>query len=72
MQHPADGFYEFTDPEPPALKRAEQVRWLFTFTAEPWFCIAGLYRTGAANGADAFTMLTAEPGPTWPRTTRSW
>ena len=60
---PADGFYEFTDPEPPAPKRAKKVRWLFTMAAKPWFCIAGLYRPGAADGADAFTMLTAEPGP---------
>ena len=60
---PADGFYEFTDPEPPAPKRAKKVRWLFTMVGQPWFCIAGLYRPGAAEGADAFTMLTAEPGP---------
>ena len=60
---PADGFYEFTDPEPPTPKRAKKVRWLFTMTDQPWFCIAGLYRPGAADGADAFTMLTAEPGP---------
>ena len=60
---PADGFYEFTDPEPPAPKRAKKVRWLFTMAAKPWFCIAGLYRPQAADGADAFTMLTAEPGP---------
>lgn len=60
---PADGFYEFTDPEPPAPKRARKVRWLFTMAGEPWFCIAGLYRPGAADGADAFTLLTAEPGP---------
>ena len=59
---PADGFYEFTDPEPPAPKRAKKVRWLFTMAAKPWFCIAGLYRPQAADGADAFTMLTAEPG----------
>ena len=60
---PADGFYEFTEPEPPAQKRAKKVRWLFTIVDQPWFCIAGLYRPGAADEADAFTMLTTEPGP---------
>lgn len=60
---PADGFYEFTDPAPPAPKRARKTKWLFTLTGEPWFCIAGLIRPGASDGADAFTMLTTEPGP---------
>lgn len=60
---PADGFFEFTDPEPPAPKRAKKVRWLFTMADQPWFCIAGLWRPGAADGVDAFTMLTTEPGP---------
>ena len=61
---PADGFYEFTDPEPPASKRARKTKWLFTLTGEPWFCIAGLIRQGGAPyGADAFSMLTTEPGP---------
>ena len=61
---PADGFYEFTDPEPPAPKRARKTKWLFTMAGAPWFCIAGLIRPGAAaDGADAFAMLTTEPGP---------
>ena len=60
---PADGFYEFTDPEPPAPKRARKTRWLFTLAGQPWFCIAGLIRPAAADGADAFAMLTTEPGP---------
>ena len=60
---PAGGFYEFTDPEPPAPKRAKKVRWVFTAVDQSWFCIAGLYRPGAADGADAFSMLTAQPGP---------
>ena len=59
---PADGLYEFTDPEPPAPKRARKTRWLFTLAGQPWFCIAGVYRPGAADGADAFSMLTTEPG----------
>ena len=54
---PADGFYEFTDPDPPAPKRARKTRWLFTMTGEPWFCIAGVMRDGA------WSMLTVEPGP---------
>ena len=60
---PADGFYEFTDPEPPAPKRARKTKWLFTLAGEPWFCIAGLIRPGAVDGVDAFAMLTTEPGP---------
>ena len=36
---------------------------MFTMVDQPWFCIAGLYRPGAAHVADAFSMLTAEPGP---------
>lgn len=32
---PADGFYEFTDPEPPAPKRARKTKWLFTMSGEP-------------------------------------
>jgi putative SOS response-associated peptidase YedK len=58
---PADGFYEFTDPEPPAPKRGRKTKWLFTLTNEPWFCIAGLWRPSPQG--DAFTMLTVEPGP---------
>ena len=71
---PADGFYEFTDPEPPAPKRARKTKWLFTLAGESWFCIAGLIRPGAADGADAFAMLTTEPGPDVAPSTRgrSW
>lgn len=58
---PADGFYEFTGPEPPAPKRAKKTKWLFTLAGEPWFCIAGLWRPSPLG--DAFTMLTTEPGP---------
>ena len=59
---PADGFYEFTNPEPPAPKRARKTKWLFTLADQPWFCIAGLYRSGAFESADAYAMLTTEPG----------
>lgn len=58
---PADGFYEFTDPEPPAPKRARKTKWLFTKADEPWFCIAGLTRP--TPDGDAFAMLTVDPGP---------
>ena len=57
---PSDGFYEFTDPEPPAPKRSRKVKWRYTKAGEPWFCIAGLWRPNPAG--DAFTMLTSEPG----------
>jgi len=55
----ADGFYEFTAPEDPKAKRKH--KWLFTNKDEPWFCIAGIWRT--SDLGEAFTMLTAEPGP---------
>jgi putative SOS response-associated peptidase YedK len=57
---PADGFYEFTTPSEPKKKRKD--KWLFTRPGEPWFCIAGLWRT-ASDRSEAFTMLTTEPGP---------
>jgi putative SOS response-associated peptidase YedK len=56
----ADGFYEFTAPEDPKSKRKK--KWLFTLKGEPWFCIAGLWRTSPEVG-EAWTMLTAPPGP---------
>jgi putative SOS response-associated peptidase YedK len=56
----ADGFYEFTAPaEPRADKRKD--KWRFALAGEPWFCIAGLWRTSEAG--EAFTMLTTQPGP---------
>jgi len=55
----ADGFYEFTTPEDPKKKRKD--KWLFTMKNQPWFCIAGLWRT--SDVGEAFTMLTMEPGP---------
>lgn len=56
----ADGFYEFTTPQDPKKKRKD--KWLFTKVGEPLFCIAGIWRQGP-GGAEAFTMLTMEPGP---------
>ena len=60
----ADGFYEFTTPitAPGEPKPKRKDKWLFTKKDEPWFCIAGIWRTSAEVG-EAFTMLTAEPGP---------
>jgi len=56
----ADGFYEFTAHSDPKSKRKH--KWLFTLTGEPWFAIAGLWRSDAAVG-EAFTMLTCPPAP---------
>jgi putative SOS response-associated peptidase YedK len=56
----ADGFYEFTTPEDPKKKRKD--KWLFTKQGEPWFCIAGIWRSSPEIG-EAFTMLTMPPGP---------
>ena len=40
---PADGFYEFTDPTD--KKKKQKDKWLFTKAGEPWFCIAGIWRS---------------------------
>lgn len=56
----ADGFYEFTKPDDPKKKLKD--KWLFTKKGEPWFCIAGIWRTDPKVG-EAFTMLTMAPGP---------
>lgn len=55
----ADGFYEYTAPADPKAKRKH--KWLFTVKGEPWFCIAGLWRSTEIG--EAFTLLTTEPGP---------
>jgi len=56
----ADGFYEFTPHSDPKSKRKH--KWLFTLKGQPWFAVAGLWRTDPAAG-EAFTMLTCEPSP---------
>lgn len=59
----ADGFYEFTDdPDAQAGKRVRKKKWRFSKNDEPWFCIAGLWRTDEKVG-EAYTMLTTSPGP---------
>ena len=54
----ADGFYEFTPPEPGHKRKT---KWLFTLADHRWFCIAGIWRSHPEIG-EAFTMLTMEPG----------
>ena len=58
---PADGFYEFTSAKDAKAKRKD--KWLFTAKHSALFAIAGVWRAKAANGQDAWTMLTCEPGP---------
>ena len=53
-------FYEFTAPADPKQKRKE--KWRFTLAGADWFCIAGMIRADAIDGAACFTMLTTEPG----------
>ncbi|MEO6378835.1 MAG: SOS response-associated peptidase family protein, partial [Caulobacteraceae bacterium] len=52
---PTNGFYEFTANADAKIKRKD--RWLFTMPGEPLFFIAGILR------ADAWSMLTVDPGP---------
>lgn len=51
---PADGFFEFTDPEPGQKRKT---KWRFALQGQNSFWIAGLVKDGA------FAMLTTEPGP---------
>jgi len=53
---PATAFYEFTGNSSP------KTRWRFSEAAQPWFCLAGLWRR-YADGQERFTLLTTEPGP---------
>ena len=58
---PASHFYEFTAPAEGKAKRKD--KWRFTLAGADWFCIAGLIRPDAIDGAECFTMLTTAPGP---------
>ena len=58
---PADGFYEFTTAKDAKAKRKD--KWLFSSKQSDLFAIAGVWRAKAANGQDAWSMLTCEPGP---------
>ncbi len=57
---PMDGFYEYTKPADPNRKRKDC--WLFRPAAGTELAIAGLIRPHPQAG-DAFTLLTAPPGP---------
>lgn len=57
---PLDGFYEYTKPKDPGSKRKD--RWLFRPSGDKAFAIAGLIRNHPQVG-EAFTLLTAPPGP---------
>ncbi|HEX2803633.1 MAG TPA: SOS response-associated peptidase family protein [Sphingomicrobium sp.] len=57
---PLDGFYEYTNPDDPKQKRKDC--WLFRPGEGQEFAIAGLLRTHPVVG-EAFTLLTAPPGP---------
>ncbi len=58
---PASHFFEFTAPVDPEKKRKD--KWRFSLAGADWFCIAGIIREDAIDGAACFTMLTTEPGP---------
>lgn len=64
---PVDGFYEYTDPEPGSARGARKTKWQFTAASGAWFCIAGFWHAEPALGegmaAEAFTLLTCDPGP---------
>jgi putative SOS response-associated peptidase YedK len=55
----ADGFYEFTNPEDPKVKRKD--RWLFSPVDGGLLGIAAVTRTTEVG--EAFSLLTAEPSP---------
>jgi putative SOS response-associated peptidase YedK len=57
---PASHFFEFTAPADPKQKRKN--KWRFTLHGADWFCIAGVVRKDAIDGAPCFAMLTTEPG----------
>jgi putative SOS response-associated peptidase YedK len=64
---PVDGFFEFTDPPPPAdgtrpAKKPLKSKWAFTLAGHDWFCIAGIWRDDPMVG-EAWAMLTCPPGP---------
>ena len=61
---PIDAFFEFTDAAGAEgrLKKPPKSKWRFTMQNLDWFCVAGLWRTDAKVG-EAWTMLTAAPGP---------
>ena len=51
---PVSGFYEFTGDKYP------KTRWIFRAADAPFLALVGVWRAGET---DAFSLLTAEPGP---------
>jgi putative SOS response-associated peptidase YedK len=54
---PASAFFEFTGTKSP------KDRHRFTSTADPFLCIAGIWRPANDNQPPDFSMLTTSPGP---------
>jgi putative SOS response-associated peptidase YedK len=54
---PVSGFYEFTGDKYP------KTRWVLRGVDQPFLALAALWRAGADGAPDAFSLLTAEPGP---------
>ncbi|MBU2271157.1 MAG: SOS response-associated peptidase family protein [Alphaproteobacteria bacterium] len=54
---PVSGFYEFTGSSYP------KTRWILRGVDQPVLALAAIWRAGADGEPDAFSLLTAEPGP---------
>lgn len=54
---PATGFYEFTGAKYP------KTRWRLSGVDQPVIALAAIWRAGVDGAPDAFSLLTAEPGP---------
>jgi len=54
---PVSGFYEFTGDKYP------KTRWVLRGVDQPFLALAAIWRAGAEGAPDAFSLLTAEPGP---------
>lgn len=54
---PVSGFYEFTGTKYP------KTRWVLRGVDQPFVALAAIWRAGSDGAPDAFSLLTAEPGP---------
>ena len=54
---PADCFFEYTGP------RAPKTRWRISSADGSWFALAAIWRRGAPNDAERFSLLTTASGP---------
>ena len=54
---PVSAFYEFTGDKYP------KTRWILRGVGQPFLALAALWRAGAGGEPDAFSLLTAAPGP---------